>query len=96
MNPRNQYKMPKEAKKDFLKLEIDDKVKMVDGALEEVYEALEMDGGGMQIMDIEGPNVLISFHGACGSCAISTTGELVYIQNTLQERVDPRIQVRVV
>ena len=88
--------MQKEDKKDFLKLEIDDQVKLVNDSLEEVYEALENDGGGMQIMDIDGPNILISFHGACGGCPISTTGELVYIQNTLQEKVDKRIQVRVV
>jgi NifU-like protein len=55
-----------------------------------------MDGGGMDIMDIDGINVLIRYHGACGNCHISQTGTLAFIQQTLQQKVDPRIQVVVV
>ena len=87
----------KEEKKDFLKLGIDDQVLLVNEALsEQVYMALEMDGGGMEIMDIEGTDVLIRYFGACGGCPISESGTLVFIQNTLQEKVDPRIQVKIV
>jgi len=87
----------KDKQEDFLKMEVDEQVKLIHAALsEEVYEALQMDGGGMQIMDIEGPNVLINYYGACGGCPISESGTLVFIQRTLQEKVDPRIQVRVV
>ncbi|MDH5596668.1 MAG: NifU family protein [Candidatus Peregrinibacteria bacterium] len=82
---------------DFLKLDIDDQVKLINEALEEqVYMALEMDGGGMEIMDIEGTDVLIRYYGVCGNCPISESGTLVFIQQTLQERIDPRIQVKIV
>ena len=91
---------PKTAKSketDFLKMELDEQVRLVNGALEEdVYYALEMDGGGMEIMDIDGLSVLIRYHGACGNCHISQTGTLAFIQQTLKEKVDPRIQVVVV
>lgn len=84
-------------KKDFLDLEIDDQVLLINEALsEQVLQALEMDGGGMEIMDIEGTDVLIRYYGACGNCPISESGTLIFIQNTLQEKVDPRIQVKIV
>ena len=87
----------KEEKRDFLKLEIDDQVLLINEALSErVLPALEMDGGGMEIMDIEGTDVLIRYYGACGNCPISESGTLIFIQNTLQEKVDPRIEVKIV
>ncbi|MBN2306727.1 NifU family protein [Candidatus Peregrinibacteria bacterium] len=87
----------KRDKRDFLDLKIDDQVLLINEALsEQVYPALEMDGGGMEIMDIEGTNVLIRYYGACGNCPIAESGTLVFIQNTLREKVDPRIEVRIV
>lgn len=83
--------------KDFLKLDIDSQVLLINEALsEQVFMALEMDGGGMEIMDIEGTDVLIRYYGACGNCPISESGTLIFIQNTLQQKVDPRIQVKIV
>lgn len=82
---------------DFLKLGIDKQVSLINDALsEQVFMALEMDGGGMEIMDIEGTDVLIRYYGACGGCPISESGTLVFIQQTLQQKVDPRIQVKIV
>ena len=84
-------------KKDFLKLSVDEQVKLVNEALkDEVLPALEMDGGGLEIMDIDGTNVLIQYYGACGGCPMATTGTLLFIQNTLQQKVDERIEVHVV
>jgi len=82
---------------DFLALTVDEQVLLIDEALsEQVYMALEMDGGGMEIMDIEGTDVLIQYYGACGGCPISESGTLIFIQQTLQMKVDPRIQVKIV
>lgn len=82
---------------DFLALDIHQQVSRVNEALsEQVYMALEMDGGGMEIMDIEGTDILIRYHGACGGCPISESGTLVFIQQTLQDKIDPRIQVKIV
>jgi Fe-S cluster biogenesis protein NfuA len=87
----------REEKTDFLSLNIDEQVNLVNEVLsEQVYMALEMDGGGMEIMDIEGTDILIRYYGACGGCPISESGTLVFIQNTLQEKVDSRIQVKIV
>lgn len=91
-------------KKDFAKLELDDQVNLIHEALQEqVYEALEMDGGGMELMDLEVPKdpkkpiiLYISYYGACGNCHISTGGTLDFITHTLKEKVDPRIDVAVV
>lgn len=82
---------------DFLKLKVDEQVNLINEALsEQVLMALEMDGGGMEIMDIEGTDILIRYYGACGGCPISESGTLVFIQNTLQEKIDSRIQVKIV
>lgn len=90
-------KMTAAKETDFLKMEVDDQVKLINEALsEDVYYFLASDGGGMEIVDIDGPNVLIQYYGACGNCHISQTGTLSVIQQTLQEKVDPRIQVVVV
>jgi len=87
----------KAKEKDFLKLGIDDQVLLVNEALsDQVFPALEMDGGGMEIMDIEGTDVLIRYYGACGNCPIGESGTLMFIQNTLREKVDPRILVKIV
>lgn len=82
---------------DFLALSVDEQVSLINDVLsEQVYMALEMDGGGMEIMDIEGTDILIRYHGACGGCPISESGTLVFIQQTLQDRIDERIQVKIV
>ena len=82
---------------DFLKLDIDAQITLIDEVLrEDVYMALAMDGGGLEIMDIEDANVLIRYYGTCGNCPMAETSTLMFIQNTLQEKVDPRIQVKVV
>jgi Fe-S cluster biogenesis protein NfuA len=84
-------------KKDFQKMDIDEKVTVVNEALsEQVYDALAMDGGGMEIMDIDGFDVLIRYYGACGNCPISESGTLVFIQQTLRDRIDERIVVKIV
>jgi len=82
---------------DFLNMEVDDQIKAIDEALSErVYMALEMDGGGMEIMDIEGTDILIRYYGACGGCPIGESGTLVFIEQTLQMKVDSRIKVKLV
>ena len=86
-----------EGQVDFLKLEVDEQVGLINDALsEQVYMALEMDGGGMEIMDIDGTDILIRYHGACGGCPISESGTLVFIQQTLKEKVDPRLEAKIV
>lgn len=69
---------------------------MQEALAEQVIIALAMDGGGLEIMDIEGYTVYIQYYGACGGCPLATTGTLMFIQDTLQEQIDERIQVKVI
>ncbi len=87
----------KENKKNFLDLTIDEQVVCLEEALsEDVYPILERDGGGMEIMDVQKFEIFIRYHGACSHCPIAESGTLIMIQDVLQEKIDPRIQVRIV
>jgi NFU1 iron-sulfur cluster scaffold homolog, mitochondrial len=59
---------------------------------ERVRPALSMDGGGIEIVSINGKRVLVNYQGACGTCPSSLTGTLVGIENLLQT-VDPEIEL---
>lgn len=86
--------MPK--KIDFKKLPIDKQIKLVNKALEgEVYSAMAMHNGGLTIVDIKGLNVYISYQGACVGCPMAGTGTLMFVEYTLQKKVDPGIKVKI-
>ena len=83
-------------KTDFEKLSINKQVKLVNDALEEeVYTAMTMHNGGIEIMDIKGFEIHIKYQGACVGCPMAETGTLMFIEYTLQEKIDPRIQVKI-
>jgi Fe-S cluster biogenesis protein NfuA len=58
-----------------------------------VRPALAGDGGGLQVMGLEGKTLFIRYQGACGSCPSSTAGTLMAIQNLLQSEVDDELVV---
>ena len=58
-----------------------------------VRPALAGDGGGLQVMGLEGKTLMIRYEGACGSCPSSTAGTLMAIQNLLQSEVDEDLVV---
>jgi Fe-S cluster biogenesis protein NfuA len=58
-----------------------------------VRPALAGDGGGLQVMGLEGKTLFIRYQGACGSCPSSTSGTLMAIQNLLQAEVDEELVV---
>ena len=58
-----------------------------------VRPALAGDGGGLQVMGLEGKVLYIRYEGACGSCPSSTSGTLMAIQNLLQSEVDDDLVV---
>ena len=82
----------------FAKMELDDQVVAVQDALEEamVYHYLAMEGGGMEIMDIQGNDIVIQYYGACGNCPVSETATLPFIEEVLREKVDKKIVVKTV
>ncbi len=60
---------------------------------QKVRPALAGDGGGLQVLGIEGFTVKIRYQGACGSCPSSITGTLMAIEGLLKRDVNPSIHV---
>ena len=75
-------------------LDDDEKLNRINALLEErIRPGLAGDGGGIEIISLEGNTLQISYHGACGSCPSSGTGTLRYIEGMLQDEVDPGLRV---
>ncbi len=58
-----------------------------------VRPALAGDGGGLQVLGLDGKTLVIRYQGACGSCPSSTSGTMMAIQNLLQTEVDEELVV---
>ena len=58
-----------------------------------VRPALAGDGGGLQVMGLDGKTLTIRYQGACGSCPSSTAGTLMAIQRLLQSEIDEELVV---
>lgn len=59
----------------------------------QIRPALAGDGGGLEILGLEGFTLKIHYQGACGSCPSATAGTMHAIQQMLKMDVDPRIDV---
>ena len=90
--------MPRKTKKTipFQKLSLEKKVSAISNALEaNVYSALALHGGGVEIDDVKGLTVYIKYYGSCVGCSMAETSTLFFIENVLKESVDPRIKVKI-
>ncbi len=58
-----------------------------------VRPALAGDGGGLQVLGIEGYSVKIHYQGACGSCPTAISGTLMAIEGLLRREIHPAIEV---
>lgn len=63
---------------------------------EEVKPVLALDGGDVELYDVEGDRVLVVLKGACGSCSSSTDTLKIAIEARLQERILPSLVVEAV
>ena len=82
-------------KEDFFNYDPDRQTEVVNALLDvSIRPALANDGGGINILAIEGKQIKIHYQGACGSCPSSTTGTLQYIEQFLQEAIHPEIEVQ--
>jgi len=82
----------------FDKMTIVQRIKAVDGIIDEyIRPMLVMDGGDMEIIDIKENiphyDIYIRYLGACSSCATGSTGTLYAIENTLKQKLDENIRV---
>ncbi len=58
-----------------------------------VRPALASDGGGLQVMGLDGFTVRIHYQGACGSCPTAINGTLMAIEGLLKRDVHPALEV---
>ena len=54
---------------------------------------LASDGGGPEVLGVEGHKVMIRYQGACGSCPSSISGTLAAIEGLLRRDLNPAIEV---
>lgn len=60
---------------------------------QKVRPALAGDGGGLEVLGLDGFIVKIRYQGACGSCPSSISGTLMAIEGLLKRDINPAIQV---
>jgi Fe-S cluster biogenesis protein NfuA len=54
---------------------------------------LASDGGGLEVLGVEGLKVMIRYQGACGSCPSSISGTLAAIEGLLRRDLNSAIEV---
>jgi len=82
-------------KEDFFNYDGNRQTEVVNALLDvAIRPALANDGGGINILSIEGKQIKINYQGACGSCPSSTTGTLQYIEQFLKEAISPELEVQ--
>jgi len=81
-------------KEEFHNYEVAEQNRIIEAVLDKaIRPALANDGGGIQVIAIEGNTVKIHYQGACGSCPSSTSGTLQYIENFLRDNVHSELVV---
>jgi len=60
----------------------------------EIGAYLELDGGGVEVVDIvDGKKIIIIYEGACRSCPSSVGATLTSMQNILRDQIDPELEL---
>jgi NifU-like protein len=59
----------------------------------EIRPYIEMDGGGIEVINLLGNEVVIAYEGSCTTCHSSTGATLSYIQQLLKAKVSPDLIV---
>ncbi len=62
-------------------------------ALEELRPALQMDGGDVELVGVEGGEVRVRLLGACGGCPMATMTLVGFVEERLKQRVPEIHQV---
>lgn len=81
-------------KETYPQLSNDEKAIIVEAVMDSsIRPALANDGGGLEVIEVDGHIVRIRYQGACGGCPSSTGGTLRVIENHLRAQLDPEIKV---
>ncbi|MGP1485760.1 MAG: iron-sulfur cluster assembly scaffold protein [Campylobacter sp.] len=84
---------------DFEAMTVVGQLKAIESVIDEqIRPMLMMDGGNMEILDLQKSqegyfDVYIRYLGACSGCASGSTGTLYAIENVLQEQLNPKIRI---
>ena len=82
-------------KEDFPNCNEKEKTLIVEAVLDQaIRPALANDGGGVDILSIEGNVIKVHYQGACGTCPSSTTGTLSYIETFLKDTLHQDLTVQ--
>ncbi len=83
------------ADSEWLERDKEEQIKLIDEVLtRDVRPGLNMDGGDMQILDLEaGTKLLVKYEGACGGCGSATGATLAFIEDTLRREIYREMQV---
>jgi NifU-like protein len=70
------------------------KIRRIEETLEnEIRPALKKDGGDIQLVDVDGNQVLIKLRGACATCKLSQATLKDFVEARLRETVTPELVV---
>jgi NifU-like protein len=70
------------------------KIRRIEETLEsEIRPALKKDGGDIQLVDVDGNQVLIKLRGACATCKLSQATLKDFVEARLREAVTPELVV---
>jgi NifU-like protein len=70
------------------------KIKLIEETLErEIKPALQKDGGGIELVDVDGNTVMVRLCGTCAACNASQVTLKSYVETKLQELVTPELVV---
>jgi NifU-like protein len=82
------------AKKKVIRLTNIQKIKLIEETLErEIKPALKKDGGDIDLVDVDGNNVLVKLQGTCATCVASQITLKHYVESKLRELVSPELLV---
>jgi NifU-like protein len=83
------------AKKKVLRLTNIQKIKLIEETLErEIKPALKKDGGNIELIDVDGNDVLVKLQGTCAVCSASEITLKNYVESKLRELVAPELLVK--
>ena len=60
-----------------------------------IRPSLQMDGGDVHLVSLDGTTLTIEYQGACNDCPSSKAGTLAAIEHVLRERYNPGLMIKV-
>lgn len=86
--------IPKEVEREASDKTENELLKQINELLDhKVRPALAGDGGGLEVLGLEGYKVKIRYQGACGTCPTSIDGTLTAIEGLLRRDINQAIEV---